>query len=292
VGHTQEAKKEILSLVDFPNSEVMFNTPKPTRLIRRILQLATSAGEPEDEGQGGSFLEVRENSTPYLDASIQQPTCFKPQPPEIVLDFFAGTGSTMDAIFRQNAEDGGNRQCILVQLPEPIAGAGSGNLQTIDDITKERLKNAGRKIQEEQGEKSKNLDTGFRVFKVDTSNLKDVYYTPDQLKQGNLDLFKDHIKPDRRPEDLLFQVFLDWGLDLTLPIAKESIDGKTVFFVDTNALLACFDAGITEELVKTLARRKSLRAVFRDDAFGSDSVKINVEQIFKTLSPSTEVKSI
>ncbi len=122
--------------------------------------------------------------------------------------------------------------------------------------------------------------------------MKDVYYTPDELKQGNLELFKDHIKPDRRPEDLLFQVFLDWGLDLSLPIAKETIDGKTLFIVDTNALIACFDSGITEELVKKLAKHKPLRAVFRDDAFGSDSVKINVEQIFKLLSPATEVKSI
>ncbi len=122
--------------------------------------------------------------------------------------------------------------------------------------------------------------------------MKDVYYTPDELKQDNLELFKDHIKLDRSPEDLLFQVFIDWGLDLTLPIAKESIDGKTVFLVDTNALIACFDAGINEELVKKLAAHKPLRAVFRDDAFGSDSVKINVEQISKLLSPTTEVKTL
>ena len=124
--------------------------------------------------------------------------------------------------------------------------------------------------------------------------MKDVYYTPDELKQDNLELFKEHIKNDRNPEDLLFQVILDWGLydGLSLPIAKETIDGKKVFVVDTNALIACFDSGITEELVKKLAKYKPLRAVFRDDAFGSDSVKINVEQIFKLLSPATEVKSI
>ena len=122
--------------------------------------------------------------------------------------------------------------------------------------------------------------------------MKDVYYTPDELKQGQLDMFKDNIKPGRRAEDLLFQVFLDWGLDLALPIAKETIDGKKVFFVDSNAMLACFDSGITEEMVKKLAKYKPLRAVFRDDGFGSDSVKINVEQIFKLLSPATEVKSI
>ena len=258
VGHTQEAKKELISLVEFPNSEVMFNTPKPTRLLRRVLQLTTKPGEHA----------------------------------EIVLDFFAGTGTTMDAVFRQNAEDGGNRQCILVQLPEPLAGADNGSLQTIADITKERLRRAGKKIKQENPIITQKLDTGFRVFKVDTSNMKDVYYTPDELQQGNLDLFKNHIKPDRSHEDLLFQVFIDWGLDLTLPIAKETIDGKTVFLVDGNVLIACFDAGINEELAKNLATHKPLRVVFRDDAFGSDSVKINVEQIFKLLSPGTEVKSI
>jgi len=290
VGHTQEAKKEIVSLVDFPNSDVVFNTPKPTRLIRRILQLTTTPGEQEDEGQGEGSLEVRERSAEYLDASTQQPRRIKPQPPEIVLDFFAGTGSTMDAVFRQNAEDGGNRQCILVQLPEAIPGTNNGSLKTIADITKERLRRAGEKIKAASG--AARADLGFRVLKVDTSNLKDVYYGPDELKQGNLDLFKDHIKPDRRPEDLLFQVLLDWGVDLSLPVNKEIIDGKTVFFVDTNALLACFDSGLTEELIKKLAKRRPVRAVFRDDAFGSDSLKINVEQIFKTLSPRTDVKSI
>ena len=258
VGHTQEAKKELISLVEFPNSEVVFNTPKPTRLLRRILQLTTKPGEQA----------------------------------EIVLDFFAGTGTTMDAVFRQNAEDGGNRQCILVQLPEPLAGADNGLLQTIADITKERLRRSGKKIKQENPIITQKLDTGFRVFKVDTSNMLDVYYTPDELKQGNLDLFKSHIKPDRSPEDLLFQVFIDWGLDLTLPIAKESIEDKTVFFVDTNALIACFESGINEDMVKKLAIHKPLRVVFRDDAFGSDSVKINVEQIFKLLSPATEVRSI
>ena len=293
VGHTQEAKKELISLVDFPNSDVVFNTPKPTRLLQRILQLTTTPGEPEGEGPDEGFLEVRERSAEYLDASTKQLRRFKPQPPEIVLDFFAGSGSTMDAVFRQNAEDGGNRQCILVQLPESIAGAANGSrLQTIADITKERIRRAGKKIKEEQGEKAARLDTGFRVLKVDTSNMKDVYYAPDDLKQGNLDLFKDHIKPDRRPEDLLFQVLLDWGVDLSLPIQRETIDGKTVFFVDANALMACFDSGLTEGLIKKLARRQPVRAVFRDDAFGSDSLKINVEQIFKTLSPSTDVKSI
>jgi adenine-specific DNA-methyltransferase len=214
---------------------------------------------------------------------------------DICLDFFSGSSVTAHAIMQQNAEDNGNRKFIMVQLPEPCdekSEAFKAGYKTIAEIGKERIRRAGKKIKEESLLTTQNLDTGFRAFKVDTSNMKDVYYTPDELKQDNLELFKDHIKPDRSQEDLLFQVFIDWGLDLTLPIAKETIDGKTVFLVDSNALISCFDSGITEELVKKLAAHKPLRVVFRDDAFGSDSVKINVEQIFKLLSPGTEVKSI
>jgi adenine-specific DNA-methyltransferase len=122
--------------------------------------------------------------------------------------------------------------------------------------------------------------------------MKDVYYTPDALKKGDLFDQVENIKEDRTPEDLLFQVLLDWGVDLSLPITQETIDGKTVFFVDQNALAACFERGVTEELVKRLAARKPLRAVFRDAGFGSDAVKINVEQLFKLVSPGTEVKAI
>lgn len=214
---------------------------------------------------------------------------------DIILDFFSGSATTAHAVMQLNAEDNGNRKFIMVQLPESCdekSEAYKAGYKNIAEIGKERIRRAGKKIKEENQITAKNIDTGFRVFKVDTSNMMDVYYTPDELKQGNLELFKDHIKHDRRPEDLLFQVFIDWGLELSLPITKESIDGKTVFFVDTNALIACFDFGITEELVKKLAKHKPLRAVFRDDAFGSDSVKINVEQIFRLLSPGTEVKAI
>lgn len=136
------------------------------------------------------------------------------------------------------------------------------------------------------------LDVGFRVLKVDTSNMKDVYYAPDGVNQGDLFDQIENIKEDRTPEDLLFQVLLDWGVDLTLPIKEETIDGKLVFFVDENALAACFDKEISEELVKEIAGKKPLRAVFRDAGYGTDSVKINVEQIFKLISPSTDIKSI
>jgi adenine-specific DNA-methyltransferase len=139
---------------------------------------------------------------------------------------------------------------------------------------------------------TQNLDAGFRAIKIDNSNMLDVYYAPDAVAQGNLLAQIDNIKPDRTPEDLLFQVLVDWGIDLALPIAAETIEGKQVFFVDTNALAACFDAGLTDDMVKEIAKRKPLRAVFRDASYGTDSVKINVEQIFKLLSPDTEVRSL
>ncbi len=205
-----------------------------------------------------------------------------------VLDFFAGSGTTAQAVMELNANDGGARNFILVQLPELC---NRGNFATIADVAKERIRRAGQRLEEGLNIDS-GLDIGFRVLKVDSSNMKEVYYKPDALKKDDLFAHVDNIKEDRTPEDLLFQVLLDWGVDLSLPIAREKIDGKTVFFVDQNGLAACFDTGVTEELVKKLASRKPLRVVFRDSGFSSDAVKINVEQIFKLLSPGTEVKAI
>lgn len=214
---------------------------------------------------------------------------------DLILDFFAGSATTAHAVMQQNAEDGGNRQFIMVQLPEVCdekSEAHKAGYATIAEISKERIRRAGKKILEGECHQGWNKDTGFRVLKVDSSNMAEVYYKPDELKQGWLNYFIGSTKTDRTPEDLLFQVLLDWGVDLTLPIRKDSIQGKTVFFVDDNALMACFDAGITEELVKELAGFKPLRAVFLDDRFASDAVKINTWQIFNQLSPGTEVKSI
>jgi adenine-specific DNA-methyltransferase len=183
----------------------------------------------------------------------------------------------------------------MVQIPEATpddSEAFKAGYKNIAELSKVRIRRAGEKIKDEAGLIGQNLDVGFRVLKVDTSNMKDMYYSPDGVKQGDLLDQIENIREDRTPEDLLFQVLLDWGVDLSLPIAQKEIDGKTVFFVDGNALVACFDRNINEELVQTLAARKPLRAVFRDAGFGSDSVKINVEQIFKLVSPSTEVKSI
>lgn len=196
-----------------------------------------------------------------------------------------------------NAEDGGNRKFIMVQLPEPCdekSEAFKAGYKTIAEIGKERIRRAGKKILEGECHEGWNKDIGFRVLKVDSSNMADVYYTPDATRQTLLDKMTANIKPDRTPEDLLFQVLLDWGVDLSLPIRKETIQGKTVFFINEPPydLVACFDTGVNEDLIKDLAGFKPLRVVFRDTGFISDAVKINVEQIFKQMSPGTEVKSI
>jgi len=214
---------------------------------------------------------------------------------DIVMDFFAGSSTTAHAVFNQNAEDGGCRQFIMVQLGEPCdekSAAFKAGFKTIPELSKERIRRAGKKILEGECHEDWNQDIGFRVLKVDSSNMADVYYTPDAIDQGQLKIFTDNIKPDRKSEDLLFQVLLDWGVDLSLLIRKETIQGKTVFFVDENALVACFDTGVNEDLVKELAGFEPLRVVFRDNGFVSDAVKINVEQIFKQMSPGTDVKSI
>jgi len=233
------------------------------------------------------------------------------------MDFFAGASTTAHSLLSLNAQDGGNRKFIMVQLPEPCdekSEAFKAGYKTIAEISKERIRRAGKKILEGECHEGWNKDIGFRVLKVDSSNMADVYYTPDAIEQSQLNLFTDNIKPDRTPEDLLFQVLLDWGVDLSLPIRREEITTENtesreskkqnssvssvvkksfeVFFVDDNALIACFDTGINEDLVKELAKFKPLRVVFRDTGFASDAVKINVEQIFKQMSPHTEVKAI
>jgi len=223
---------------------------------------------------------------------------------DIICDFFAGSGTTAHSTFIANQKQNVSRQFIMVQLAEVIDSTKATGKRkklliraesfldsikkprNIAEISKERIRRSG---------KSFKSDIGFRVLKIDSSNMEDIYYTPDAVDQKGLLDAVDNIKPGRdNPEDLLFQVLLDWGVDLTLPIRKETIQGKTIFFVSEEPydLIACFDEGITEELVKELAGNKALRAVFRDNGFASDAVKINVDQIFKQLSPGTEVKSI
>lgn len=220
---------------------------------------------------------------------------------DILIDFFAGSCTAAHALMLLNAEDGANRRFIMVQLPEECdekSEARKLGYSVVSEIGKNRIRRAAQKIREEFSEtlptRNTDLDLGFRLLKVDTSNMADVYYAPDALDKANLDLFVDNIKPDRTAEDLLFQVMMDWGVDLALPIARKPIQGKEVFFVDDNALAACFDAhgGIDEAFVKELAKNQPLRVVFRDAGFKDSAIKINVEQIFKLLSPATEVKCI
>ena len=231
---------------------------------------------------------------------------------DIILDFFAGSGSTFHAAMELNKEQGSHCRTILVQLQEDLhemlkTAQGSakkvtsnaikylkknGVPPTVSELGKERCRLAGQTVKEDCATTNSDLDIGFRVLKVDSSNMNDVYYTPDQLNQDNIDLFAEHIKEDRTAEDLLFQVMLDWGVPLSAKIEKQTVAGKSVYLVNENDLLACFDKGIDETLVKKLAEHQPMRAVFRDDAFESDSLKINVDQIFKVLSPGTEVKSI
>jgi adenine-specific DNA-methyltransferase len=227
---------------------------------------------------------------------------------DVVVDFFAGSGSTAHAVLDLNAATGSKIKFVLVQLPEVLdfddKNHKSGYLfckkhglpTTIAELAKERVRRAGKKVKHDNAEHPDidKLDIGFRVLKIDVSNMAEVYYAPDSLQRENLDLFVDNIKPDCTPEDLLFQVMLDWGVDLTLPLVKHVIQDKDVFFVDGNVLTACFDSSgsIDEVFVKELAKHQPLRAVFRDAGFKDSAVKINVEQIFKLLSPSTEVKCI
>jgi adenine-specific DNA-methyltransferase len=232
----------------------------------------------------------------------------------IVMDFFAGSGTTAQAVLRANAVYGTNHRFILVQLPESLEetlastnGTAKKTVQAainllkknarpllLSEVTKERIRRAGATTLQEESHEEWRMDAGFRVFKIDATNMANVFYMPDELEKPNLDMFVDNIKPDRTPEDLLFQVMLDWGVDLALPIAKQTIQGKDVFLVDGNALAACFDGhgGVDQAFVKELAKVQPLRVVFRDAGFKDSSVKINVEQIFKLLSPATEVKCI
>lgn len=238
---------------------------------------------------------VFENPKPISD--LRRLIAYVTGPDDLICDFFAGSATTAHAVMKLNAEDGGNRRHIMVQVAEAINEnheAYLAGFKTIPELSRERIRRAGKKVLESVCHETWNKDVGFRTLKIDTSNMADVYYAPDALDKAKFDLFVDNIKPDRTPEDLLFQVMLDWGVDLALPITKQSIQGKEVFFVDGNVLAACFDASgsIDEAFVKELAKHQPLRVVFRDAGYKNSAVKINVEQIFKLLSPATEVKCI
>lgn len=251
-GHTDMAKKDLIKL--FKDLEkVPFDTPKPVKLIKMLSIL----GSNEED---------------------------------IILDFFSGSATTAQSIMELNSEKGSHRKFILVQVEEPVEdnpGAKKMGLDTICDIGEERIRRAGKKIREESPLTTGELDVGFRVFRVDSSNMKDVYYRPKDYKQGQMNLFADNIKEDRTPEDLLFQVMLDLGVLLSSKIEETVIAGKKVFSVADGYLIACFDKDVTEETVKAIAQQHPFYAVFRDSGMATDSVMTNFEQIFETYSPKT-----
>lgn len=237
----------------FGNREI-FSYPKPSTLIQRLISIGS-----------------HKNS--------------------IILDFYSGSGTSAQAIFQMNAKDNGNRKFILVQLPEETKNvAKDAGFNTICDIAKSRINKAGKKIQEENPDKK--IDVGFRVFKVDDTNMKDVYYSPNETNQKQLGLYESNIKDDRTDEDLLYGCLLDWGVELSLPHRVEIIDDKRVHIVDEDALVACFEENIPESVIRKIAGMKPLRVVFRDSSFNSDDNKINVEEIFKLITPDTRVKVI
>ena len=264
VGDTQEGKKIVKEI--FKNSTI-FETPKPPRLLQR------------------QFLTANLGSK------------------DIVLDFFAGSATTAHALMALNADDGGERRFIMIQIPEfcdEKSEAFKSGYKTIAEISKERIRRVGRDLIEQDHHTDWNKDVGFRVLKMDGSNMEDVYFAPDKYQQDDLFDQVENVKSDRTEEDLLFQVMLDWGVDLTLPIRRETIADKAVFFVDAQpdnshgALVACFDktGGIDEDFIKQLAAFSPLRLVFRDAGFMSDAAKSNAEQLLKQLSATTDVKTI
>lgn len=256
-GSTRQASSELSNV--FSGVQV-FDTPKPIKLVERILNL------------------------------IHKDKKF------IVLDFFAGSATTAHAVMQLNAEDGGNRKFIMVQLPEVTdekSEAHKAGYSTIAEISKERIRRAGAKILADNADKEgiEQLDIGFRVLKVDSSNMKDVYYKPDELVQADLLDLADNIKEDRSAEDLLFQIMLSWDLDLSMPIEKRIIDNKEVFYVAGNSLVACF-AELSDEIIDTVAQDQPLRFVSAEKFIQADHDKTNIKERFKQLSKNTDVKFI
>lgn len=251
VGHSQEATQEVKNIFD---GHDYFDYPKPVRLLKKIIQIGT---------HDDSFA----------------------------LDFFSGSATTAHAVMQLNAEDGGHRKFIMVQLPERCeeeSEAARAGYKNICEIGKERIRRAGRKIKEEAGLTAPaDLDIGFRCLRLDESNMQQVYYTPDAVAQRDLFSLVDNVKPDRTPEDLLFQVMLDLGVLLSSSIEVKEIAGKKVFNVADGFLLACFDTDATDETVKAIAQMKPCYAVFRDSGMANDSVATNFDEIFKSYSPDT-----
>lgn len=254
VGHTQDAKKTLLKYVPFEHTENVLNSVKPVELLQRVLQLATSPGGDD-----------------------------------IVLDFFSGSGTTAHAVLKQNAVDGGQRRFIGVQVPEKLPTP-EPTFDSILGMSLLRVQNVAQELREQLG--STEADLGYRRLTVDTTNMADVLRTPDKTGQQMLSELENSVKPGRSGLDLLFQVLLDWGLELTMPVTVETIEGHKVFVVEDDALIACFDNEVSPELLRAIAERQPLRAVFCDSSFSSDDARINAEQIFREISPASDLKAI
>ena len=252
VGHSQEGAKEVVALF---GDKGVFDGPKPVRLLQRLITLAN----------------LKDDS--------------------IVLDFFSGSATTAHALLKTNAEKEKHCKFILVQLPEEVSETKKDQgYKTICEIGKERIRRAGKKIKEESPLTTQGLDTGFRVLKLDSSNMEDIYYTPKDISQANLFSLVDNVKPDRTAEDLLFQVMLELGATLDSKIATEVVSGKTIYNVADGYIVACFDKDVTDEVVTTIANMHPLYAVLRDTSMATDSTATNFEQLFKTYSPDTVTK--
>jgi adenine-specific DNA-methyltransferase len=212
-----------------------------------------------------------------------------------VLDFFGGSGTTAQAVFALNSEDGGNRRFILVQLPEDCpedSEAAKAGFKTIADVSRERIRLAGLDVKSTIPDPNWNGDVGFRALKIDTSNMVDSYYSPGEVTQESLALFTETVKSDRGAMDMLFQVISEVGLDLATPFTAAFAGDQETFNVNDGELIGCFSANISEELLNEIAATKPERAVFLDSSFRSDSDRINAEQIFKQVSPSTHLRVI
>ena len=257
-GSTDLATKDLESLL----GRRIFDFPKPKELIIRIISLLINGAEGKDN---------------------------------IILDFFSGSATTAHAVMQLNASDGGHRKYILVQVPEVCSEkseAQKAGYKTICDVGEERIRRAGTRIKEEYPLTTQDLDTGFRVFKLDDSNMKNVYYSPEDYDQQMIMDMESNIKEDRTDLDLLFGCLLEWGLPLSMPYKSETIDGCTVHTYNDGDLIACFDENIPDAVIKEIAKRQPLRAVFRDSSFATSPAKINVGEIFKMLAPDTRVKVI
>ena len=255
VGHSQEGSQEVARLLNGG----YFSGPKPQRLMNRLLTLANTDNN------------------------------------DIILDFFSGSGSLGHAVIQMNAEKNSKRKFIMVQLPEPCdekSEAYKAGYKNICEIGKERIRRAGKKIKEENPLNTQNLDTGFRVLKLDSTNMKDVYYNPHDVQMSILDQLESNIKEDRTPEDLLFQVMLDLGVLLSSKIEESTIAGKKVFNVADNFLIACFDEDVSDETITAVAKLRPAYFVMRDSSMKNDSVATNFDQIFATYSPDTVRKVI